>query len=89
MSGSPATLPIPSAATLPAPDAPTLTLSAADLAREFRCSTKTITRMDQSGKLPAAVRIGHSKRRVRSTIVAWIASGCPPRCEWQVLRSGP
>jgi predicted DNA-binding transcriptional regulator AlpA len=71
------------AAAMPADHAPALTLSAADLARELRVSVKTITRMDQCGKMPAAVRVGHAKRWLRSTIVAWLADGCPSRREWE------
>lgn len=35
--------------------------------------------MDQSGKLPAAVRVGHAKRWLRAAIIAWLAGGCPSR----------
>ena len=53
-----ATLPqstVKSAATIPAPDSPALTLSAfGSLPGEFRVSTKTIRRLDESGNLPAA-----------------------------------
>ena len=86
VSDSPATLPLP-AATMPAHDAPALTLSAADLAKELRVSVKTITRLDQNGKLPDAVHIGHAKRWMRSTIVVWLANGCPSRREWEVVSS--
>ena len=74
--------------TLPllARDPPALTLSPSELAGELRVSVKTITRMDQSGKLPAAFRVGHGKRWLRSTIIAWLADGCPCRREWEAMR---
>ncbi len=88
MSTTTATLPI-SAAAMPAHDARALTLSATDLARELRVSVKTVTRMDQSGKMPAAIRVGHGKRWLRSTIVAWLAAGCPSRRGWETAGLPP
>lgn len=61
----------------------TLLMSAADLAEEFRVSTRTIRRLDQEGRLPRGIRIGHRARRWRrAEIVAWVAVGGPPRDEW-------
>ena len=45
--------------------------------------------MDQSGRLPAAVGVGHEKRWLQSTIVAWIADGCPGRGEWEAKSKRP
>lgn len=61
----------------------TLLMSAADLAEEFRVSTRTIRRLDLEGKLPRGIRIAHRARRWRrAEIVAWVAAGGPPRDEW-------
>ncbi len=63
---------------------PTMVLSAPDLARELRVSTKTIDRMDQMGKLPRPIRVGHrAKRWPRDVIVRWIAAGAPNRRDWE------
>jgi predicted DNA-binding transcriptional regulator AlpA len=62
---------------------PALLMTVDDLARELRTSAKTIRRMDQSGRLPRAVKISHGKRWPRQTIVRWIAASCPPRTEWE------
>ena len=64
---------------------PTLLWSKADLARELRTSIKTVDRMDAAGKLPRAVRVGTGKRWDRSTIVRWVAAGCPCRRDFEAL----
>jgi len=69
------------------PTTGTLLISTSDLARELQVSAKTITRMDQSGKLPRPVRIGRSKRWVIQTIVDWIEAGTPNRREWEARQS--
>src|SRR5487761_1533607 len=69
----------------PEPLPPALLLTCGDLARELRDSGTTVTRMDQRGLLPRPVKIGRAKRYVRSTIVAWIAAGCPRRAEWEAF----
>ena len=62
----------------------TMLMSAADLAREFRLSVKSITRLDQAGKLPRPIRVGsRAKRWARETIVAWVAAGGPNRRDWE------
>jgi predicted DNA-binding transcriptional regulator AlpA len=60
-----------------------LLLTKADLAAELRTSTKTIDRMDSSGKLPRAIRLSGQKRWRREEILAWVAGGCIPRAEWE------
>lgn len=65
------------------PELPAIMLTAADLARELRTSTKTIRRWDQAGKLPLPVRIGSRMLRwKREEIVRWVAAGAPDREEW-------
>jgi predicted DNA-binding transcriptional regulator AlpA len=61
------------------PEAYAMLLTKADLARELRCSIKSIDRADNSGRLPRAVRIGRAKRWSRQAILQWIAAGCPDR----------
>lgn len=65
------------------PELPPLTYTAKELARELRTSVKTIRRLDQSGRLPRGIKIGHGRRWPRQTIVRWIAAGCPRRTEWE------
>lgn len=65
---------------------PALLLSAADLARQLGVSVKTISRLNQSGKLPAPLRIGHAKRWAHQIIVEWIAAGTPSRRDWERSR---
>ena len=51
-----------------------------DLAHELRVSTKSIRRMHLGGKLPEPVVVGaRSLRWLRTTIVEWLAAGCPDR----------
>ena len=51
-----------------------------DLAHEFRLSTKSIRRMHLGGKLPEPVVVGaRSLRWLRTTILEWLAAGCPDR----------
>jgi len=67
-------------------DPATMLLSKTDLARELRCSTKTVDRLDQSGKLPRPIRVGsRAKRWPRETIVKWIAAGAPNRRDFERL----
>jgi predicted DNA-binding transcriptional regulator AlpA len=56
------------------------------LSRLLSRSVASLWRDDAAGRLPAAVRIGASKRWRVSEITDWIAAGCPPRGQWQALR---
>jgi predicted DNA-binding transcriptional regulator AlpA len=69
----------------PGPEPPALLMTVDDLARELRTSGKTITRMEQSGRLPRPIKVGRAKRWSRQTIVAWIASGAPSRRDWEAF----
>ncbi len=60
----------------------TMLLSAGDVAREFGVSTKTVRRLDLTGKIPRPVHIGRSVRWRWRELVAWLAAGAPPRDEW-------
>ena len=61
---------------------PALLLTAGELARELRCSVKTIDRLQSTGKLPSPQKLGGSRRWRRSEIEAWIAAGMPDLAQW-------
>ncbi|HEV7223776.1 MAG TPA: hypothetical protein VGN42_13805 [Pirellulales bacterium] len=65
------------------PERPPLSHAAAEFARELRTSVKAIRRLDQSGRLPRGIKVGHSRRWPRETIVRWIAVGRMRRTEWE------
>jgi predicted DNA-binding transcriptional regulator AlpA len=46
-------------------------------------SVPSLHRDDAAGRLPAALRIGGSKRWRLSEISEWVKAGCPCRSEWQ------
>jgi predicted DNA-binding transcriptional regulator AlpA len=79
----PATVPLPRP---PSVDGDALLYSGDELASALRLSRKTVTRLDQSGKLPRSLTIGGRKRWVRSEINAWVAAGGPPRKLWEATR---
>src|SRR5436309_9465627 len=56
-----------------------------DLAVLLSRSVPSLHRDDAAGRLPAALRIGGSKRWRYAEIVAWVEAGCPPRAEWAAL----
>ncbi|MBX9789828.1 MAG: helix-turn-helix domain-containing protein [Pirellulales bacterium] len=66
-------------------DSPAMLLTAAELARELRTSTRSIWRMESAGKLPAPIRWGRAPRWPRETILRWLAAGCPDRREFERL----
>jgi excisionase family DNA binding protein len=61
---------------------PALLISIDELAGTLGISKRTAWRLDASGRIPIAVRIGGLKRWRRDEIVAWIADGCPERRNW-------
>lgn len=64
-------------------DAASLLISATDLAREFRISTRTVRRLDLQGKIPRPIRVGRrAVRWRRAEVVDWAAAGGPSRDEW-------
>lgn len=67
-----------------APDG--LALTGDELAKLLRVSRRHIYTLDQSGKLPRPVRLGHAPRWVRSEIESWLAAGAPPREQWEAAR---
>ncbi len=56
---------------------PPLLLNRNDVARELRCSTKSVNRLIARGGLPVPVQVGQRKRWRRDDLVRWIAEGCP------------
>lgn len=66
---------------------PTL-LSIADLATLLGVSSRHVERMDVSGRMPAPVRLGRSKRWRRTEIESWIVAGCPDRAAWRAAKKG-
>ena len=48
-----------------------------DVSRVLSVSIRHVWRLHDSGRLPAAVRLGKSVRWPRVLIEAWIAAGCP------------
>jgi len=60
-----------------------LLLSQSELARLLNLSSRTISRMNASRKIPKPVRVGRSVRWRRAEIKRWVAAGCPNRSEWE------
>jgi hypothetical protein len=58
------------------------------LSRLLCRSVGSLCRDDAAGRLPAALRIGSSKRWRLSEITAWTEAGCPPRAVWEAMRRG-
>jgi predicted DNA-binding transcriptional regulator AlpA len=49
-------------------------------------SVPSLHRDDAAGRLPAALRIGGSKRWRYADIVVWVELGCPARAEFETRR---
>jgi excisionase family DNA binding protein len=47
------------------------------VARLLNCSTRTVYRLNDAGKMPRPLRLGALVRWNRSEIEQWIADGCP------------
>src|SRR5262245_43210759 len=50
-------------------------------------SVPSIDRDDAAGRLPAALRVGGSKRWRYADIALWVEMGCPSRAEFEVRRT--
>jgi prophage regulatory protein len=70
-----ATEPQPKADTPPVP----LLIDIHTLAALLTRSVASLERDQATGRLPAPVRIGGSKKWRRADIEAWVAAGCPAR----------
>jgi excisionase family DNA binding protein len=52
-------------------------LTVHDVARMLNCSTRTIYRLCDSGRMPRPVKLNALVRWPREVIERWIAGGCP------------
>jgi predicted DNA-binding transcriptional regulator AlpA len=71
---------------VPAIEGPRL-LTVDELAGWLRISTRTVWRMESSGKLPSCLRFGRAKRWTDVAIRDWIAAGCPSRSDLAARRA--
>lgn len=53
-------------------------LSVKHVSRVLGCSTRTVYRLADAGKMPLPVRLGSLVRWSRKALEDWIAQGCPP-----------
>jgi predicted DNA-binding transcriptional regulator AlpA len=65
---------------------PPLLIDIRGLAALLARSIPSLHRDDAAGRLPAALRIGGSKRWRYSDIVEWVGLGCPPRACFEAAR---
>ena len=56
---------------------PATLLTISQVAAALNCSTKTVYRLADAGKMPPACRIGDLVRWNSEAIEAWITAGCP------------
>ncbi len=56
---------------------PTPMLAADQVAAILNCSTRTVYRLVDSGRMPPPCRLGGLVRWNAAVIEAWIAAGCP------------
>ena len=73
----------------PRSDPPPLLVSIGELSRLLRRSEASLHRDEAAGRLPAALRIGGSKRWRYAEIVAWVEAGMPDRETWAARRKVP
>lgn len=65
---------------------PPLLVDIDTLSKLLQRSVASLRRDDASGHVPAALRIGGSKRWRYSEILAWVQAGAPERSAWEALR---
>ncbi len=56
------------------------------VARLLAVSIRQIWKMNATGRMPAPIRLGRAVRWRRAELEDWIASGCPPREQWDEAR---
>lgn len=61
-------------------------ITAKQLSDILGLSTRQIFRLDSSGKIPAAKRIGGAVRWSANEIYQWIEAGTPSREDWEKIR---
>ena len=59
------------------PEAAMALLTVDDIARLLRCSSRTVYRLTDSGRIPRPVKLGALVRWPKTTIETWIGEGCP------------
>jgi len=47
------------------------------------CSTRTIRRLADAGRMPTPIRLAGLVRWRRSELLRWLDAGCPPRDRWE------
>lgn len=52
-------------------------LAVDDVARLLACSTRSVYRLSDSGRMPRPLKIGGMRRWSAAAIDAWLADGCP------------
>ena len=63
-----------------------LVLDAQGLAAAGFGSVRHVRRLDASGRLPRAVRLGRKKVWLRHELKDWLSAGAPKRDEWEQSR---
>ncbi|MFN3192214.1 MAG: helix-turn-helix transcriptional regulator [Aureliella sp.] len=53
-------------------------LDVEDVAARLKCSSRSVRRLADAGKMPAPVRLGSMLRWPIAVIDEWIGEGCPP-----------
>ena len=51
-------------------------LNVGDVAKMLRCSSRTVYRLADSGRMPRPIKLGALVRWPREQVEAWIANGC-------------
>ncbi len=74
------------APTTPALAIEPLALSGPDAARPIGVSARTFRRLDSTGQVPQALRVGGSKRWSVAELSAWLSAGAPNRARWEGLK---
>lgn len=64
-----------------------LAVGAREASRLASVSSRTWARLVASGRAPAGIRLGRSRRWLVSELRAWLAAGAPPRERWDALRA--
>ncbi len=62
----------------PSDNSPTALLDVRGVAQLCCCSTRTVYRLADAGRLPRPVKLGALVRWRRAEIDDWLADGCPP-----------
>lgn len=59
-------------------------LNVGDVAKLLRCSTRTVYRLSDAGRMPRPVKLGALVRWPREQVERWIADRCPScRSDWK------